>query len=460
MRQSSGQPGRRIAVVDDDADLRNSVARLLKREGHEVQLANGGEEGIELVREWQPHLLLLDYYMPNGTGADVVRNIRGFNHTVQVLLVTGYAAEQPARRLLAELDIQGYHDKGDGPERLLVLIDSALKHYRALESIDRQRRYMRHILDVAPDIGRLQPMEEVFMAALENLGALLEGTNGLIATANNGVFVTDGAVERMSVRAAMGRFQANVPVSQLPREMVEAVEQGMAASCPHQRGSFVAIPLRARDGERGCMVVEGGILRDDAVEACELYGRQVVQAIENVGLYEKATVDPLTLVQRREAGLERVEATLRLASRMSSPTSALLVDLDHFKRLNDTYGHAAGDLVLRRAAHAISDSCRTSDVVFRYGGEEFGLALPATDAAGASVVAERIRAAIASLEVAFEGHTLRVTASIGAAEAAPGEVDPLAVLRRADSALYRAKDEGRNRACAAAAPRHAEATRA
>lgn len=286
LRDRRAQPtSHRIAIVDDDEALRDSTTRLLAAEGHEARHADDGEQGIELVRQWRPHLLLLDYYMPNGTGADVVRAIREFDDTVQVVLVTGYAAEQPARRLLAELDIQGYHDKGDGPERLLVLLDSALKHYRAIERVDRQRRHMRHILDVAPQIGRLQPIEGVFLTALEHVGALLDGSEGLIATTNNGVFVMDDAVERVSVRAALGRFSANVPVSQLPPEIVEAVERGMSEDRPHQHGSLVVIPLKARDGERGCMIVEGGTLCDDAAaEACELYGRQVVQAIENVVL--------------------------------------------------------------------------------------------------------------------------------------------------------------------------------
>lgn len=438
--------GRKIAVVDDDLALLRSTVRLLEHDGHEVRSAATAPEAVELIRTWSPDLVLLDYYLADATGADVVRAVRRFDELVQVLLVTGYAAEQPARRLLAELEIQGYHDKGDGPERLLVLVDAALKHHHALTRIERQRRYLRHILDVSPQISRLQPARGVLRAALENVGALLAADDGVIVTANSGLFVFDQPDRGLSVHAATGRYAGATERNELDDVLCEVVSAGLSIDAPtaDPRG-FVVVPLRTRGGDRGLMVMEAPALPADAVEPCRIYANQVVQALENVILYERATTDPLTQIHNRAFGLQRLDECLRLGSRTDDPTAVVLIDVDHFKRLNDDHGHAAGDVALRAVASALRGAVRNTDVVSRHGGEEFLVVLPATDADGAQVLAERLRSAVRELSISFDGEPLRVTASLGVASAEAGAVDLESLVRRADEALYRAKGDGRDR---------------
>lgn len=405
------------------------------------------EDGVELVRKHKPHLILLDYHLPGGTGADVVAEIRTFDTTTEVLLVTGYASNQPARRLLAELDIQGYHDKADGPERLLVLIDAALKHYRALDRVRRQKASLRHIIDSTPEIVQLQSGRQVLHAALNHLVPLLQGGDGFIATANNGLFVFDGANEGISIHAATGQFAQAGGFGALPSEIGEVVAAGLRQDAPHwhPRG-YAVVPLETRTGERGCMVVQAPGLPADSHEACAIYAHLVVQALENVILFERATIDPLTGVGTRAFGMQRFEETLGLARRTDDHTSVLFLDLDHFKEINDQHGHAAGDVTLHAVARCILETIRTTDVVFRYGGEEFAVVLPATDRAGALEVGERIRNAIENLPVPFEARCLSITTSMGVASATPNDERTTAeLLEAADAALYRAKDEGRNR---------------
>ena len=440
---------RRVAVIEDDPGLLASLQALLAREGHEVRGACDVREGVELVRAFRPHLTLLDYYMPGGTGADVVRAIRTFDHATQVLLVTGYASEQPARTLLAELDIQGYHDKADGPERLLVLVDAALKHGDALGRLERQRRNLAHIVAVAPRINRLQPARELLQIALEELGALLGGHDGIIATANHGLFVLDQPTEGVSVHAATGHYAGVTRLSELAPPLREVVLAGLTREAPGSAdGGYVVIPLCTRGGDRGCMIVEASEMPADTVEACTIYAQHVVQALENVILFERATVDPLTGLYTRGFGLQRLAETLRLGSRTATSTGVVLIDLDRFKQVNDSLGHAAGDVTLRGAARAVLAACRSTDVAIRYGGEELLIVLPATDAAGARTLAERLRVAIAELATPFEGRLIEVTASLGVATGA-GHESPAELVRRADVALYRAKAGGRNRTCVA-----------
>ncbi|MCW8807068.1 MAG: GGDEF domain-containing protein [Rhodanobacter sp.] len=164
---------------------------------------------------------------------------------------------------------------------------------------------------------------------------------------------------------------------------------------------------------------------------------------------DDASHDPLTgLANRRSAEL-RLAADRAHALRLNEPLSLLMLDLDHFKQINDHWGHAAGDRVLKATAQALRDELRGADLPSRFGGEEFLTILPGTDAARALDVAERIRERIAKLTIAVPGDTIQITASIGVATITEGE-SAQKLVARADVALYRAKDNGRDR-CAFAA---------
>lgn len=161
--------------------------------------------------------------------------------------------------------------------------------------------------------------------------------------------------------------------------------------------------------------------------------------------------DGLTgLYNRRffNASLPGARATCR---RRGTPLSVLMLDLDRFKRVNDQFGHAVGDQTLQAVARALERSIRESDLLVRFGGEEFAVALPDTDPKLALEIAERIRTEVARLEQSALGHPGPQTVSVGVATLVPEAAESLEdLLRRADDALYRAKETGRNRVCAAA----------
>ena len=159
-----------------------------------------------------------------------------------------------------------------------------------------------------------------------------------------------------------------------------------------------------------------------------------------------ASTDPLTGLQNRHAFVKRGVTLLKSAQRYRRQCSALMLDIDHFKRINDTYGHGFGDAVLKAVAGELSQGLREIDLLGRLGGEEFAAILPETDPQQALLVAERLRNAVQMLSFTCEnGSRLRLTLSIGVAECLPGEVRLESLLARADRALYRAKDAGRNR---------------
>ena len=153
--------------------------------------------------------------------------------------------------------------------------------------------------------------------------------------------------------------------------------------------------------------------------------------------------DPLTGVNNRAAMEETLPREVELALRHKMELSMLIVDLDHFKKINDGYGHAAGDCVLRTASKVMQQALRTSDMLFRFGGEEFVILLPATNETGTKIVAERIRHSLEQHVTQCDGHTLHVTSSIGLSQLEDGDNQHL-LFDKADKAVYRAKALGRN----------------
>ncbi|HET6420359.1 MAG TPA: GGDEF domain-containing protein, partial [Geobacteraceae bacterium] len=172
--------------------------------------------------------------------------------------------------------------------------------------------------------------------------------------------------------------------------------------------------------------------------------------LRNAGDYGKARDDSmrdgLTGLYNRRVLEEMLELEQR--KREVVPLSLLLIDLDNFKAINDTYGHPAGDAVLRSAAATLADNARRADLVVRYGGEEFAVMLPSTCASIALDVGERLRKSIENKEVEFNGNRIRVTASLGIAHRSGKDPVPVKeIMSQADQALYQAKNTGKNKVC-------------
>lgn len=171
--------------------------------------------------------------------------------------------------------------------------------------------------------------------------------------------------------------------------------------------------------------------------------------VRNRMLSEVSSRDSLTGLYNRWFVLEKIDSELNRALRHGSPMSLMMLDVDHFKRVNDTWGHAAGDQVLQAIGKLLRDSCRVYDIPGRYGGEEFCILLPETRLGNTTSVAERIRRRLESTELPCGETSIAVTASIGIAgmdTPADGDVlSPAGLIERADRALYTAKHRGRNR---------------
>lgn len=171
------------------------------------------------------------------------------------------------------------------------------------------------------------------------------------------------------------------------------------------------------------------------------------QAVLNRKLQRMALHDELTGIGNRRAAMEHLQREWGDVQRHRRPLVCMLIDIDHFKQVNDTYGHDVGDAVLRETARVMTAGLRTGDIVCRFGGEEFLAICPDTDLDAAGQVGDRLRAAVEGNTVAVPGFTGHVTVSVGVAHHAPGMASITELLKLADEALYAAKDAGRNKVC-------------
>ncbi len=258
------------------------------------------------------------------------------------------------------------------------------------------------------------------------------------------------------------RFCRQVIEEGRPLLVQDIRELGYTPNPRYSSRSFLIVPVVQKTQTAGARKTEeshilGAIAVTDKMGGAAFSGNdqkildiiagQLAIALKNADLYEKATVDSLTRVYLRRFFEQQLTEKLE-GGDVKEPVSLLILDIDHFKHTNDTYGHQAGDAVLRKLGALLKKCVRPStDTVARYGGEEFTVLLPGADAQLAIKVAQRIRQAVEEESFLIpDGRTLQKTVSIGIATVMPGEREtPARLLKKADYALYEAKESGRNR---------------
>ena len=239
----------------------------------------------------------------------------------------------------------------------------------------------------------------------------------------------------------------------LSDQVLELDTNGHSASEGSEREGYVCFPLIVGEASVGVVGVAAepdpadsgwrrGTATAVALLAIAVRNIQLIQELHEHGAY-----DGLTGCFNRMHAMTVLDSEMQRASRAKSPLSAIMLDLDHFKGINDRYGHLCGDEMLTAIGQRMKETLRNSDVKCRYGGEEFLVLLPDTPLAGAVHVAESLRREIGLISVQWDAESVSTTASFGVALSLQGELDSRALISRADTALYQAKREGRNRVC-------------
>lgn len=299
----------------------------------------------------------------------------------------------------------------------------------------------------------LQTRELVDTVARETLAAIPE------ASALTLIHVPDGKGRLVSDRFERGRRRERAQVAsdgaiarltaQVMGENRTLLAGELDRAAPGRARSWLGVPVEIHGAVEGALAVESRAphaFAPERVRLLEAIAGQAAVALQNARLYDMAMVDGLTGLFVRRYFDARLDEEIQRTRRFGTDFSIVLMDIDDFKSLNDTYGHTVGDRFLRTIATTVRSQMRAADTAARYGGEEVSLILPGTAIVEAHAVAERVRRAIAELRVDEAGQVLSVTASFGVASHPDGGAEEAEdLVRLADRALYRAKRAGKNR---------------
>lgn len=447
----------RILVVDDVATNRIVMKVKLATACYAVDQADCGTAALDAARANPPDLILLDVVMPDMSGLEVCRRLKAQPETadIPVILITALA-DRDSKMAGLEAGADDFLTKPVDEVTLLARVRSLLRARDTARELKQRGEPALGFAEAAAGFTGKEKPGHIALIASGPKGAVLWKT------------VLDdrvgGAVSILPRDAALGSFGTDD--DDAPDVFVIAADlahrnEGLRLlsdlrSRPGTRNAATVMILPQGDSERAAIALDLGahdILYDpfDAQELAIRIRAQLgrkrqadrLRASLKAGL-DMAVTDSLTGLHNRRYGMFQLEQMLARSGRR---LAVMLLDIDHFKQVNDTHGHFAGDQVLDLVARRLRAQVRAGDLLARIGGEEFLVALPDSDSATALARAEQLRAAIADHSFAVGGDTppLTITLSVGIALAAPGMAETAqSLLDRADAALYGAKAHGRD----------------
>jgi two-component system cell cycle response regulator len=478
-------------VAEGHPVVAGALSWLLREHGYSVAtVADRGELMTNIARE-TPDVIVLDDDVANGDGK-LLQELRGDQryHEVRIIVASPFAAVDDSAQMLP----WGADDCVGKPFRVPELLGRVRTQLRASSQLRAARALLREttaelararenaasnrrLVDILHEVAGELSATEIYRLLARRVARALEISHcavvlarsgdamGSIAAAAEDATIQDIAIildRYPEIRTALELerpvFVENVSTHPLFADIREA---WMKENLDIDVRSAATIPFTIDKWRSGVLFLrttraERALTADD-VEFADVVIRAAVAAIrraqalettraDNRRLEALATTDPLTRVLNRRALLDRLTAEVDRARRFNSSLTLLLLDVDHFKQINDTTGHLGGDSVLRQLGALLEDAVRKVDVVARYGGEEFVLILPETVSEGGIIFAERLRERIAaqSFDVGAE-QPVHLTVSIGSATfPSPRIATTEDFFARADEALYRAKSGGRN----------------
>ncbi len=458
--QSSGQ--HRIILVDVHAHSRDVMARRLAAQGYAVEAFDDPAQGAEVALASPPSAVVADLWMPSISGVQLCRLLRAEAATTNVPVILRGPTDDPRSRFWAErAGAAAYVVKGRIRELVRILATNATAAEPADEffmqlsggSLDIRERIARH-LDMAlfdsvlaAEVRALASsgsFEKLFDMFSQFLSQVISYRWMALVMDNPKQFALhhhpqDAATVEATARALL---QVSPSVHGLRIEDEDA-RGDVAADEP----LVCTIPFGPnRLGSLALAISSGG--EPDSLGIIQLVARELGGPLRIAALMDEsqklATTDPLTGLANRRALLAALHVEIAFSQRHASPLSFLLMDVDHFKNINDGHGHAAGDQVLAAVGELLRRELRVPDLSARWGGEEFVVVLKHTNAEGGVLAAERIRKAVQAMSVDGSDKRIAVTVSIGVSEFHPSD-SAETMIERADRAMYRAKTGGRNR---------------
>jgi diguanylate cyclase (GGDEF)-like protein len=459
--------GEKILLVDDDPTILSTLTRFLTAQGYAVAGAATGQEALVALRQEEIPLAIMDLMLPDASGLELLAHVREHSPDTEVILFTGLGALDSAIQAL-RLGAYDYLVKSELrlPE-LQSVVDRALERRRLAlanrELLEDLKLAQEELAGTrARELTQIRRIGETLARPLttqELVGGLLDLIWESLPLALLGIRF-QGRDQEEVISASRHLAGVPEPVKKqfdqwLQAELQEewgaptdnpAGEPPLAPPCP------VEIEERLQAGEVQGLVAAG---RDEPftpeeAELFRIFALQGEAALKNVLLFEEvkglAIRDGLTGLYNSRHFQEMLAHQVEVSRRYGWPLSLLFLDIDNFKKINDTWGHPEGDLVLKALADFLHTHVRQADVLCRYGGEEFVVLLPQTSWNQAHRLAERLREAIAATPISLSHGEICITLSIGVSCLTP-HLSGEDLVKAADKALYQAKQAGKNRVC-------------
>jgi len=443
---SNANPGDEVAVeklliVDDNPINLSVVVEYLEEAGYDVLVALDGEEALKRAAYSSPDLILLDVMMPGMDGFETCRRLKADQATADIPVIFMTALDDVSDKVAAfEAGGVDYISKPFQPEELLARVRTHLALRRARLHLSIQNGVLEEEVSARREVeAALRASEQSFRRLFETADdgiALLDPDLGTIVDVNTRML---DLVQRTRGEL-IGRCFADMPAFAMVEDWTSAAND-LEGSGLFKGAEWT---LKRPDGSR--------IIVEVTATACEAGGRKLAQwNFRDISDRKEAEArirylalhDPLTGLANRAKFFDRLQLVIAEDRRKGGKAATLVIDLDHFKAVNDTHGHLIGDRLLEGVAGRIMGCLRDSDTAARIGGDEFVVAL--SDVASredAEQVATKLLAAI-NQPFAIDGKTLRVSASIGVSLYPEDGSDALGMVRAADTAMYRVKKGGR-----------------
>lgn len=459
-----GLHGTRVLVLDDDEAIRLVTERLLAASGCAVEAAENGREALQILLRQDFDIVVVDLHMQEMDGITFIHEARNIWPWLGFIIMTGYA-DDAAVVHAAELGITRILHKPVLPAALKQHVTDEVREQRekmgagasGFEQHQQQLRILGHLGEAALASGTFV---EALREMSEGLGALLGcDVAGLLGLAKDQQIIMLSAQKRVAdsflrkAEAEMIERYTALSGKRLDRGELRVQVEGQAPhpDGPAEPGRILTIPILSAGEIHGILLLASS--SPDAFRPSDvsfLYHTAnllsaVLAAVNR--MRQMAVRDGLTGLYNRTYLEDEMDRAWALARRHGYHVGVAIMDLDHFKTLNDTHGHLVGDQVLKEFAEVIRRVARGTDIVARYGGDEFVIVMPRTELPAGLSIGERILNAVANTLFCATTLRLRLTVSVGIATSC--DIEPMdrasELLRLADAALYAAKREGRNR---------------
>ncbi len=469
-KNDTGRTGK-VLIIDDSFTTSAMLEEILKLNGYETRHSADGGGGLRLVEEWRPSVVLLDLVMPEPDGVKVLQEIRRMKlpQRPSVIIVSVKGDKETVVNALS-VGADDFIVKPFEEGEIVARINAQLRISEFYRELEEDKRTLETILAVTNAVGATLDPSEVLNIIVNKVAGITDALRCsivLITKEDEGYVLAsheNPALRELKLDLSKYPEIKKVMATKTPLFIDDMVNHPLLAAVrehikPLKGVSALIVPIVFNDEVLGTLFLrarrkENGFSQKE-LDFCQIVANSSYHALKNARLFEKVSrekdylreisiKDQLTATYNHNFFYSRLEEEFERSVRYETPLSLVMMDIDNFKHINDTYGHRAGDLVLKELAEVIKKGVRKTDIVARYGGEEFAVILPHTAPQGAAEEAERLR-------VLIEGHAYaglfneKITVSVGVASYPRKDtVNSGDLVNHADDALYKAKWSGKN----------------